>query len=87
MTFSNFKHRVQKSVGKAKVVIGRATGNQTLVAKGRAQKAKADVKLVGDRVRHVAKDVKDAVNGWPKQSLMSWGARRSRTFRRDRRHA
>jgi uncharacterized protein YjbJ (UPF0337 family) len=87
MAIRNIGHRVEKSVGKAKVVLGRATGNKRLATKGRAQKAKADLRLASDRVRHVAKDARDALNDWSRRFLKGVWAGRGRVAARDRRHA
>lgn len=84
MAIRKSKHWAEKSVGKAKVVVGRAVGSRRLAAKGRAQQAKADLKQAGDRVRHSVNDAIDALNDWSRRAIKTVRARR--TVSRGRRH-
>jgi uncharacterized protein YjbJ (UPF0337 family) len=51
------KHAGEEAVGKVKEATGKATGNESLEAKGQAEQAKADVKQAGDKAGDAAKDV------------------------------
>lgn len=52
----NIKNTAEDLAGKAKEAIGKATDNDKLVAEGKADQAKADVKKA-------ATDVKDTLSG------------------------
>jgi uncharacterized protein YjbJ (UPF0337 family) len=52
----DIKNTAQDLTGKAKEAIGKATDNDKLVAEGKADQVKADVKKAGE-------NVKDAFNG------------------------
>jgi len=52
----DIKHNAESAKGSAKEGLGKATGNDEMVAEGKADKTKADAKKVGQ-------DVKDAVTG------------------------
>ncbi|MDO8382125.1 MULTISPECIES: CsbD family protein [Microbacterium] len=45
------KHGAEDLAGKAKEAVGKATDNDKLVAEGKADQAKADVKKAGDNVK------------------------------------
>ena len=51
------KHAGEEAVGKVKEATGKATGNESLEAKGQAEQAKADVKQAGDKAGDAARDV------------------------------
>lgn len=52
----DIKHTVEKVVGQGKEAVGKATDNDRLVAEGKADQVKADVK-------QAASDVKDTLSG------------------------
>jgi len=52
----DIKHTVEKVVGQGKEAVGKATDNDRLVAEGKADQAKAEVKKA-------ASDVKDTLTG------------------------
>jgi len=45
------KHGAEDLTGKAKEAVGKVTDNDKLVAEGKAEQAKADVKKAGDNVK------------------------------------
>ena len=45
------KNAAEELAGKAKEAVGNATNNDKLVAEGKADQAKADVKKAGDNVK------------------------------------
>jgi uncharacterized protein YjbJ (UPF0337 family) len=49
------KNSAAKSKGKAKVLVGRLTGNKSLRAKGKREQAKATVKQAGQKIKDAAK--------------------------------
>lgn len=49
------KNAAQEIAGKAKEAIGNATDNDKLVAEGKADQAKADVKQAGENVKDAFK--------------------------------
>jgi uncharacterized protein YjbJ (UPF0337 family) len=49
----------EEAVGKVKETTGRATGNQSLEAEGRADQASADVKQAGEKAKDAVKDALD----------------------------
>ena len=55
------KNKLEKTVGKAKEVVGDATGNERLEAEGNAEQGKAGLKQAGEHVKDGAADAKDAV--------------------------
>lgn len=55
------KNKLEETVGKAKEVIGDATGNEKLEAEGRAEQGAAGVKQASEHLKDGATDVKDAV--------------------------
>ncbi|MGY0498792.1 CsbD family protein [Nocardia sp. FBN12] len=50
-----FAHSAEATKGRVKKVIGRATGNQRLVAEGRADQARGNLKLAAAKVRDAFK--------------------------------
>ncbi|MGH3616191.1 MAG: CsbD family protein [Pseudonocardia sp.] len=54
------KNKAEEVVGKVKEKAGAATGNEELEAEGRADQTSAAVKQTGEKIKDVAKDVKDA---------------------------
>ena len=62
MSFTDkVKNKVEEAVGTAKEKVGRATGNDELVAEGRAEQAEANVKQTGEKVKDAAGDAADKV--------------------------
>lgn len=55
------KNKLDETVGKAKEVIGDATGNEQLEAEGRAEQGAAGVAQAGERLKDGAADAKDAI--------------------------
>ncbi|MET3807790.1 uncharacterized protein YjbJ (UPF0337 family) [Nakamurella sp. UYEF19] len=53
------KHAAEEAVGTVKETVGKVTGNDELEARGKAEKAEADVKQAGDTVKDKAETVKD----------------------------
>ncbi len=53
MGLDKIKHEGEGLAGKAKEKIGEATDNDKLVAEGKVDQAKAEVKKVGDDVKDV----------------------------------
>ena len=51
------KHAAEEAVGTVKETVGKVTGNEDLQAEGKAEKAGAEVKQTGDKVKDAAKDV------------------------------
>ncbi|QNK82426.1 CsbD family protein [Nakamurella sp. PAMC28650] len=51
------KHAAEEAVGTVKETVGKVTGNEELEAEGKADKAGAEVKQTGDKVKDAAKDV------------------------------
>ena len=51
--------RQRGSAGKVKETTGRATGNQSLEAEGRADQASANVKQAGEKAKDAVKDALD----------------------------
>ena len=54
------KNKAEELAGKAKQRVGDATGNERLVAEGRAQETEAQAKQAGEHVKDAGKDVRDA---------------------------
>ena len=52
----DIKNKVEETIGKGKEALGNATGNDKLVAEGKADQAKAGIKQVGS-------DIKDTLTG------------------------
>jgi uncharacterized protein YjbJ (UPF0337 family) len=59
----DIKNAAEKAVGNAKEVIGNATGNDKLVAEGKADQAKAEVKGAASDVKDAASDLGKKVTG------------------------
>jgi uncharacterized protein YjbJ (UPF0337 family) len=55
------KNKVEEAVGTAKEKIGQATGNDKLVAEGKAEKTEAGVKQTGEKVKDAAGEAADTV--------------------------
>ena len=53
----DIKNTAEKAVGNAKEAIGTATGNDKLVAEGKADQAKASVKGAASDVKDAAKKI------------------------------
>lgn len=53
------KHTAEEAAGKVKETTGKATDNQDLEARGKADQAKAEVKQAGDKAEDVSDDVLD----------------------------
>jgi uncharacterized protein YjbJ (UPF0337 family) len=49
----------EEAAGKVKETTGRATGNQSLEAEGRADQASANVKQAGEKAKDAVKDAMD----------------------------
>lgn len=56
-------NKLQDVKGKVKETVGKATGNDDLEKKGKADQVKASVKDVGEKVQDAASEIKDAVTG------------------------
>ena len=54
------KNEAEELAGKAKQAVGRATGNESLVAEGAAQETSAQARQAGEHVKDAGKDVRDA---------------------------
>jgi len=52
----DIKNKAEETIGKGKEALGNATGNDKLVAEGKADQAKAGIKQVGS-------DIKDTLTG------------------------
>ena len=50
------RNAAEEMSGKAKEKVGRATGNESLEAKGQGQRTKAQAKQAGEKVKDVFKD-------------------------------
>jgi uncharacterized protein YjbJ (UPF0337 family) len=55
-TDDKFEHKAEEVKGAVKEGVGKATGNESLEAEGRADQASADVKQAGDKVADAVKD-------------------------------
>ncbi|RKT09451.1 CsbD-like protein [Streptomyces sp. 1114.5] len=55
-TDDKLRNAAEKAKGKVKETAGRATGDRTLEAKGRAEKMKGDLKQAGEKIKDVGKD-------------------------------
>ncbi|MBN9108500.1 MAG: CsbD family protein [Pseudonocardia sp.] len=55
------KNKLEETVGKAKEVIGDATGNEKLEAEGKAEQGSAGMKQAGEHLKDGVADAKDAV--------------------------
>jgi uncharacterized protein YjbJ (UPF0337 family) len=49
------KNTAETATGKAKEGVGKATGNESLEAEGRADQAKGDLKQAGEKIKDVFK--------------------------------
>lgn len=58
-TGDKIKHTAQEAAGKVKETTGKATGNEDLEARGKADQAKANVKQAGDKGKDAVDDVLD----------------------------
>ena len=54
------QNAAEKGLGKAKEAVGNATDDDELVAEGKTDQAKADVKDAGEKVKDAAENAKDA---------------------------
>ncbi|WP_405592126.1 CsbD family protein [Streptomyces sp. NBC_01190] len=48
--------KVEQAKGKAKETVGRAVGNESMTAEGRAEQAKGDAREAKEKVKDVFKD-------------------------------
>jgi uncharacterized protein YjbJ (UPF0337 family) len=55
----DIKNGAQKAAGSAKEAVGKATGNDELVAEGKADQAKASVKGAASDVKDAARKITD----------------------------
>lgn len=56
-------NKLQDVKGKVKETVGKATGDDDLERKGKADQMKASVKDVGEKVKDAASEIKDEVTG------------------------
>ena len=54
------RNEAEELSGKTKQAVGRATDNESLVAKGEAQETAAQARKAAEHVKDAGKDVKDA---------------------------
>ena len=61
MSFTDkVRNEAEELSGKTKQAVGRATDNESLVAKGEAQETEAKARKAAEHVKDAGKDVKDA---------------------------
>jgi uncharacterized protein YjbJ (UPF0337 family) len=61
MSFTDkVRNEGEELAGKTKQAVGRATDNESLVAKGEAQETEAQARKAAEHVKDAGKDVKDA---------------------------
>jgi uncharacterized protein YjbJ (UPF0337 family) len=61
MSFTDkVKNEATEMAGKTKQAVGRATDNESLVAKGKAQETEAQARKAAEHVKDAGKDIKDA---------------------------
>ena len=53
-----FSNKAEEMKGRAKEAVGDATDNEQWQAEGRAERAKADIKQAGEKVKDVGKNLK-----------------------------
>jgi uncharacterized protein YjbJ (UPF0337 family) len=56
-------NKLQDVKGKVKETVGKVTGDDDLVHKGKTDQVKASVKDLGEKVKDAASEIKDAVTG------------------------
>ena len=57
-TQNKVKNKGQAAKGKVKEVTGRATGDRSLEAKGKGERASANLKQAGEKVKDSARSIK-----------------------------
>jgi uncharacterized protein YjbJ (UPF0337 family) len=57
------KHGAEEALGKGKETTGKATGDDSMQAEGKADQTEANVKQSGDKLKDAASDAKDAFKG------------------------
>ena len=62
-TTDKASNKAQDIKGKVKEAAGKATGNDNLRSKGKADQAKSSLKDAGEKVKDAGRKVKDAVTG------------------------
>ncbi|WP_037898688.1 CsbD family protein [Streptomyces sp. NRRL S-350] len=55
-TDDKMRNMAEKAGGKVKEAAGKATGDRTIEAKGKADQAKSDLKQAGEKIKDVGKD-------------------------------
>lgn len=61
--FDKAKDKAEELKGDVKEGTGKATGNESLEAEGKADQASGNAKQAGEHVKDAAKDVKDGLTG------------------------
>ena len=56
-------NKTEETTGKAKEGVGRATGDQSLEAEGKADKTSAGFKEAGEKVKDAGAKIKDTLSG------------------------